>query len=153
MRKIPALLAALSLAGLGALVPATGAQAASAYCDNTWKKASSGYFYAFDGTHCRARLGQTQGNDANWGTRGGGFEGDSNKASSILHKGTSGLAVEVYDGTAYRGARACIKKSEYYVSDLTDDSLRSSGGGRTSANNSISSHRWVQESACGSFLH
>jgi hypothetical protein len=102
-------------------------------------------------------LGKTTGNDSNWGDSAGGFRGgDTNNASSLLHKGTSGMAVKVYDKTGYTGAYSCIKKSEYYVSNLIDDHLTGGGPGtgQVPANNTISSHKWVEESACGgAFLH
>jgi hypothetical protein len=157
MRKISVLLATLGLAIAGALFPVASAQAASANCDAQWRSATSGHFYAYDGVGCGGAFGSSAGDDANWGDSSGGFRGgDTNNASAILHKGTSGLAVKVYNGANYTGAYSCIKKSEYYVSNLTDDYL--TGGvhpsDRVSANNTISSHEWVQESACGgAFLH
>lgn len=156
MRKIPVLLATLGLVLAGALFPVASAQAASANCDDQWRRAASGHFYAYDFSHCSTKLGNTSGDDPNWADSSGGFRGDSNKASSILHKGTSGMAVKVYNGVGYNGAYSCIKKSELYVSDLSDDYL--TGGvhpsDRVTAYNTISSHKWVQESACaGAFLH
>jgi hypothetical protein len=152
MRKISVLLGTLGLVVAGALFPAS-AQASEA-CDNAWHSATSGYFYAYDYINCGGNLGAAQSNDANWNDTTGGFlRTDSNKAHSLLHKGTSGMAVKVYNGFNYTGNWACIKKSEFYVSNLNDDSL-SGGAGSTSARNSISSHKWVQNSSCGtSFLH
>lgn len=155
MRKIPALLATVALAGLGALVPAGGAQAASPHCDEAWKNAKSGFFYAYRGVHCYTVLGYTDGNDPSWANAAGPFQGaDSNAASSILHKGTSGMAVEVFNGVNYTYQRGCIAKSEYYASNLTDNALTDGGQGTgdVSANKTISSHRWVPQSDCGSFL-
>jgi hypothetical protein len=157
MRKISVLLATLGLVIAGALFPVASAQAASANCDRVWnEETSAGHFYAYDGYNCYVKLGNTSGNDSNWGDSSGGFRSDSNKASSILNKGTSGMAVKVYNGTGYTGAYSCIKRSELYVSVLSDDYL--TGGvhpsDRVSANHTISSHQWVQDSACaGAFLH
>ncbi|WP_129788023.1 hypothetical protein [Promicromonospora panici] len=155
MRKISVLLATLGLLAAGTLFPATAQ--ASANCDRAWHNATSGYFYAYDGGNCYVYLGRANGNDSNWGDSAGGFRsGDTNKASSILHKGTSGMAVKVYDKTGYTGAYSCIKKSEYYVSALSDDYLTGGGPGtgRVTAQNTISSHKWVNNTACGgSFLH
>jgi hypothetical protein len=157
MRKISVLLATLGLVIAGALFPVASAQAASANCDTQWHSATSGHFYAYNTYSCYAKLGNTAGDDSNWGNTSGGFQGgDTNTASSILHKGTSGLAVKVYNGTSYTGAYSCIKKSEFYVSTLADDNL--TGGvhpsDQVSANNTISSHKWVRETACaGAFLH
>ncbi|KDN72972.1 hypothetical protein DF19_07265 [Streptomyces olindensis] len=152
MRKIPALFATLTLAGLGALVPTTSAQAASAACDNAWNGAASGWLYAYKNIHCSGGvLGRDASNDENWGDGRGELRYVANQASSLVHKGTSGMAVKVYDGTNYTGASACLAKSELYVSDLTDDHLVGGGpgSGRITANDTISSHKWVWESACG----
>jgi hypothetical protein len=157
MRKISVLFATLGLVIAGTLFPVASAQAASANCDAQWRSATSGHFYAYDFSHCSTKLGSSSGNDSNWGDSSGGFRtSDTNKASSILHKGTSGLAVRVYNGTGYTGQASCIKKSEYYVSNLADDYLTGGGpgSGRVTAYNTISSHKWVRDSACGgSFLH
>jgi len=156
MRKISILFATLGLVIAGVLLPVASAQA-SAACDTAWRNATSGNFYAYRYDNCAGYLGSAAGNDANWGDSSGGFQGsDTNKAFSILHKGTSGLAVKVYDGTGYTGAYSCIKKSEYYVASLYDDSLTGGGPGTgpVRAFNSISSHKWVSESDCyGAFLH
>ncbi|MCC5036894.1 hypothetical protein DMH02_027905 [Streptomyces sp. WAC 00631] len=151
MRKIPAVLATLALAALGAAVPATTAQAAPtgalAGCADAWPSATSGYFYAYSGYGCSGFLGKAYGDDSNWGDSGGSFQGgDTNSASSILHKGTSGSAVAVYNGTGtgWSGGYACIAKSEYYVSDLSDNYFTSGA----KADNAISSHRWVSNAAC-----
>jgi hypothetical protein len=157
MRKISVLLATLGLVIAGALFPVASAQAASANCDEEWRGATFGHFYAYEIFHCTIKLGSSAGDDANWGNSSGGFQGgDTNEAGSLLHKGTSGLAVKVYNGTSHTGAYSCVKKSEYYVSVLHDDYL--TGGvhpsDRVSANDTISSHEWVRESACaGAFLH
>jgi hypothetical protein len=157
MRKVSVLLATLGFVAAGVLFPVTGAQAASINCDAEWRDASSGYFYAYDYLNCDNTLGKASGNDSNWGDVAGGFQSsDSNNASSLLHKGSSGMAVKVYDKTGYTGAYSCIKKSEYYVSNLLDDHLTGGGPGSGSveASNTISSHKWVEESSCGgAFLH
>ena len=155
MRKISVLFATIGLVAVGALFPVTSAQASSA-CDTAWHSATWGHFYAYNYADCSGKLGSTASYDGNWGNSSGPFQGgDTNKASSILHKGESGMAVKVYDGTNYTGAFACIKKSEYYVSSLYDDYLWSGpGNGQVPASNTISSHEWVWESACdGAFLH
>jgi hypothetical protein len=152
MRKISVLLATLGLVIVGALFPVASAQAASANCDAQWRSASSGHFYAYDLINCVTKLGNTSGFDSDWGNSSGPFQsGDTNDAASILHKGTSGLAVKVYDRTGYTGSAACIKKSEFYASNLIDNYLTGGGPGtgRVTAYDTISSHQWVQESACG----
>lgn len=152
MRKISVLLATLGLVAAGALFPMS-VQASTA-CDNAWDDAKSGYFIAYDATNCGRSLGAAVGNDANWNDRTGAFQlSDGDKAESILHKGTSGLAVQVFDGAGFSGNWGCIKKSEYYVSNLSDDRLEGGPGGAPAAN-TISSHRWVDAKDCGVyFLH
>ncbi|MFE5601381.1 hypothetical protein ACFQ8O_19600 [Streptomyces coelicoflavus] len=151
MRKILAAAATLGLAGLGAIVPATGAQASTA-CDNAWHNARSGYFYAYSGYNCSGYIGSTGSWDSDYGNSSGPFQGgDTNTASSILHKGTSGMAVQVFNGTGqdWGGGHTCIKKSEYYMSSLSGHTFTSGAG----VNNGISSHRWVWNSSCGKFLN
>ncbi|MBD0838711.1 hypothetical protein [Streptomyces sp. TRM68416] len=150
MRKTLATAAVLGLAGLGVLVPTTSAQA-SENCNLEWHGAMSGHFYAYDGANCVYILGHTASWDSDWGNSTGPFQGgDTNDARSILHKGTSGLAVQVFNGTGqdWGGGHTCIKKSEKYMSDL-DGFTFTSGA---SVSNGISSHRWVEESKCGKFL-
>ncbi|WP_282688133.1 MULTISPECIES: hypothetical protein [unclassified Streptomyces] len=150
MRKILATAATLSLAGLGAIVPATSAQAASAACDTAWRNGGSGYVFAYNYTNCSGYFGKASGDDSNWGNSAGGFQGsDNNKASSIVHKGTSGMAVKVYSGTGYTGGHTCLKKSEYYMSSLIGHTYNNG----VSVNNTISSHKWVWESSCSKFLN
>ena len=151
MRKILATAATIGLAGLGALVPAGGAQAATP-CDNAWRSAASGFFYAYASDNCTGYLGRADGADSNWGNDQGGFQGSAtNNAESILHKGTSGLAVQVFNGTGddWGGGFTCIKKSELYMSSLNGFSFTSG----YAVDNAISSHRWVTEASCnGQFL-
>ncbi|GAA3771031.1 hypothetical protein ACFS5L_12615 [Streptomyces phyllanthi] len=149
MRKILAAAATLGLAGLGVIVPATAAQA-SAACDTAWRNAASGYFYAYDYDSCSGTLGLDDDNDANWSDTSGSFQsGDNDDAQSILHKGTSGMAVKVYRHASYGGGHTCLKKSEYYMDDLTGHTYTDGSG----VNVSISSHKWVWESDCGKFLN
>jgi hypothetical protein len=152
MRKISVLFATLGLVLAGALFPMSAQ--ASAVCDTAWHAAQPGYFRAYDYINCSGFLGTTQGNDSNWADSSGGFNGsDGNKAHSLLHKGTSGMAVKVYTGVSYSGNWGCIKQSELYVSNLNDDDL-TGGPGSYPASNSISSHKWVWNGDCGtSFLH
>ncbi|WP_216589995.1 hypothetical protein [Streptomyces brasiliscabiei] len=148
MRKILATAAALGLAGLGVLVPAGSAQA-SAACDTAWNNATSGYFYAYANDNCSGVLGKDDGSDANWVDRAGAFQGnDNDDAESILHKGTSGLAVKVYQHINNGGGHTCIKKSEYYMSSLAGHTYTNGA----SADLSISAHKWVANSECDKFL-
>ncbi|WP_217249212.1 hypothetical protein [Streptomyces sp. AC602_WCS936] len=148
MRKLFAAAATLGLAGLGVLVPASGAQASTA-CDNAWNSASSGYFYAYNYDNCGGYLGKDADNDANWSDGSGSFRGgDNDETQSLLHKGTSGMAVKVYQHANYRGGHTCIAKSEYYMDDLSGFTYTNG----VSANESISSHKWVWHGDCGKFL-
>ncbi|KOG31372.1 hypothetical protein [Streptomyces resistomycificus] len=150
MRKTLAAAATLGLAGLAVIVPTSGAQAATP-CDNAWNSATNGYFYAYANDNCSGYLGSAEGADSNWGNSQGSFQGgDTNNAESILHKGTSGLAVQVFNGTGedWAGGHTCIKKSEYYMSSLNGFSFTSG----YDVDNEISSHRWVAEGSCGKFL-
>lgn len=155
MRKIPAAFAAFTLAALGMAVPATAAHASAqsdATCQGAWGGATPGYFYAYNDYNCVGFLGKSDGWDSNWGNDQGPFQGgDTNKASSVLNKGTSGMAVAVYNGTGtdWGGGYSCLARSEYYASNLSDNYFSSGAG----VNNGISSHQWVWNSSCyGHFL-
>ncbi|MBA2947074.1 hypothetical protein [Streptomyces himalayensis] len=150
MRKILATAATFGLASLGVIVPATSAQA-SVNCDYAWNNAALGYFYAYAAQGCTDYLGRSSGNDSDWGNSTGGFQGsDTNRAGSILHKGTSGMAVQVFNGTGtdWAGGHTCIKQSEYYMSILFPHSFTSG----YQVSDAISSHRWVWASECDKFL-
>ncbi|MFE0948521.1 peptidase inhibitor family I36 protein [Streptomyces mutabilis] len=148
MRKTLAAAATLGLATLGVLVPASGAQA-SAACDNAWHSAASGYFYAYDHDNCSGQLGRDVDDDAHWADSSGAFQGgDNDDAQSLLHKGTSGMAVKVYQHANYGGGHACLAKSEYYMSDLSAQKFSNGAW----VNQSISSHKWVWHADCGKFL-
>ncbi|WP_405589820.1 hypothetical protein [Streptomyces sp. NBC_01190] len=151
MRKPFVILATVALTGLGALLPATSAHASTA-CDNAWAGATSGYFYAYSNANCSGYLGKAEGDDSNWGDSSASFQGsDTNSASSVLTRGTSGEAVALYNGTGtdWGGGYTCLRKNEYYASNLSDNTFTSGAG----VDNAISSHRWVSESACyGHFL-
>ncbi|MEV7889910.1 hypothetical protein ACWD3I_47110 [Streptomyces sp. NPDC002817] len=152
MRKILATAATLGLAGLGVIVPANGAQAASAHCDELYNLFPYQYFYAFADTDCYDSLGSAEGDDSNWGNAFGPFKwGDTNEAESIIHKGTSGRAVKVFNGagTDWGGGYNCIKMTEYYVSDLRRNDFTSG----YAVEDAISSHKWVWEAECnGNFM-
>lgn len=148
MRKILATAATLGLAGLGVIVPTTAAQASTA-CDNAWNNAVSGHFYAYDYANCSGYIGSDADSDANWGDSSGSFQGGAdNSATSVLHRGPSGLAVKVYQGSGYGGGHICLQTSEAYVDDLAGTTFSNGAP----ANNNISSHTWLWSSACGKFL-
>lgn len=147
MRKIPAVFATLALAGLGAVIPATGAQAAT-NCETAYQNALPGYFYIYANPDCNALLARTTGNDANWGDASGPVQGvDVGKVRSLLHKGTSGMTIKLYKGPDYTGADVCLTRSESYVRDL-DGSTFPDGTPLASAR----SHKWTWTSDCDRFL-
>lgn len=146
MRRLMTMLGVLCATALGVVVPATTAHASS-YCDARWHGMLDGYFAAYDLTNCFGRIGLTESWDSDWGNGVGPFQGsDTNKASSILQKGTSWMSVKIYNGTGqdWGGGYSCLHRGELYASDLSNDSF--SNG--LSANNSISSHKWVLRDDC-----
>ncbi|MDG9709418.1 hypothetical protein [Streptomyces sp. DH10] len=146
MRKILAAVATLGIAGLGVIVPASSAQAAS-HCRGVFDRAASGYFYAFFGYDCSSNMGSTDSWDSDWGNSAGPFQGgDTNTATSILNKGTSGMAVQVFNGTGkdWGGGFTCLKRSEEFMTTLVG--FKFSSGAEV--NDGISSHRWVWEETC-----
>lgn len=152
MRKISAALAVLGLAALGAVVPATAAHAGP-NCDAKWNNLAPGYFVAYGGTDCYGDvLGWTESYDTNWGNDAGPFQGgDTNQATSILQKGTSWMAVKIYNETGddWGGSYSCLTRGVLYASDLSNDRF-SSGA---IVNNAISSHKWVPQVECfGEFV-
>ncbi|MGX1908587.1 hypothetical protein ACWIID_06980 [Streptomyces phaeochromogenes] len=156
MRKLSSALAVLSLAALGAIVPATTAQAAPGCADNH-DSATSGNMYAYWNQFCEGHIGNTPNEDSDWGNSSGPFQGsDDNRATSLLHNGTSGLAVAFYRLAGYSGGHICLTKDEKYASTLVDNNDpypndRFSNG--DPVDNRISSHRWVNENSCSKFMH
>ncbi|WP_328358511.1 hypothetical protein OG800_20810 [Streptomyces sp. NBC_00445] len=148
MRKILATAATLGLASLGAIVPATGAQAATP-CENAYNALASGRFAAYNATNCGTLLGSTEGQDQDWGNSTGVFSGrDTNQATSLINKGTSGMRVQLFNGTGddWAGGNTCLAAGEK-ISNL-DNQYFSTG---IEVNNQISSHRWIW-SGCGAGL-
>ncbi|GGZ13256.1 hypothetical protein CP967_13450 [Streptomyces nitrosporeus] len=149
MRKFLAAAATLGLAGLGVIVPATAAQA-SAACDTAWKNAASGYLYAYDYDSCSGYLGRDADADYSWADSSGGFQGgDNDDAQSLVHKGSSGMAVKLYRHAGYAGGHTCLAKAEYYMDDLSGYTFTDG----SPVNASISSHEWVWHGECGKFLN
>ncbi|MEV8353410.1 hypothetical protein ACFVTT_17990 [Streptomyces niveus] len=144
MRKIPAALTVLAMAALGTVVPASAAHAAPS-CATAYEDASRTYMYAYSSANCVGFLGKAKGNDLNWGDSGGSFQGgDTNKATSVLNRGTDVVQFFNGTGTDWTGGNICLKSSERFASSLADNDF-SSG---VSANDAISSHRWVLGGAC-----
>ncbi|MFB4422297.1 peptidase inhibitor family I36 protein [Streptomyces sp. QL37] len=142
MRKAFAVLTTVAVASLGALVPATSAQAAD--CSDAMAGALSGYMYAYDSTNCNGHLGHASGDDSNWGDSALSFQGgDTNKASSILNNGNS-YEVKFYSGTGGSGGHICLSRSEGWASNLSNDYYNTG----SSANNTISGHAWASASNC-----
>ncbi|MFH9269146.1 hypothetical protein ACH4KN_33585 [Streptomyces sp. NPDC017546] len=146
MRKIPAILATLALASLGAIVPATTAQAA-ANCSDNYTAAKSGYMYAYKHAYCESHLGNSASWDSDWGNSSGPFQGgDTNEASSILNKGND-YELQFFNGTGqdWAGGHICLSRDEAYASNLNNDEFHNNTGPEDEgkANDAISSHRWV----------
>ncbi|WP_399887772.1 hypothetical protein ACGH7X_24005 [Streptomyces sp. BBFR51] len=147
MRRIPAAFATCALAALGAVVPATGAQAATS-CETAWRNASPGYLHIYSGTDCGGLLGRTSANDPDWGDASGSVRGvEVGEAGSLLHKGTSGLAVRLYRGIGYTGAHVCLTRAEAYVPDLRESAFPDG-----TPLDAARSHRWTRASDCDRFL-
>lgn len=147
MRKIPAVLSALALGGLGALVPATSAHADNWTCSDNYTAAAYGYMYAYKDHSCHGgALGYSNSWDSDWGNSSGPFRGtDTNNASSILNKGS--IAVKFYNETGqdWGGGHICLSKNEAYASNIADDYFTV---GNIKATNNISSHQWVTNDRC-----
>ncbi|MFD3662336.1 hypothetical protein ACFWVF_17315 [Streptomyces sp. NPDC058659] len=143
MRKIPAILATVALAGLGVIVPTATAQAAVG-CSDNYTNMPSGYMAAYNGANCEEELGRSAGDDLNWGNSTGSFQGwEDNEASSILNKGND-YEVKFYSLADYAGGHICLSRDEAYASDLSNDRMHN----EVHANNTISSHEWVSASRC-----
>ncbi|MEV2253751.1 hypothetical protein AB0I94_24765 [Streptomyces sp. NPDC050147] len=163
MRKTLATAATLGLATLGMLVPAGAAQAdasaaapAARTCSDNYGDATIGYMYAYWNDQCEGYLGRSSGVDSDWGNSTGGFQGDDeNRATSLLNKGSSGLAVAFYRLTGYSGGHICLTQQEKYASTLVDGG-DDYGFDRFStgyvADNRISSHRWMDKDDCSKFM-
>ncbi|MEU0526353.1 hypothetical protein [Streptomyces niveus] len=149
MRKIPAIVTTLAMAGLwAAALPTGSAQAAT--CAGLHSSLPTQYVYAYDAMNCdSAELGRAVGNDQNWGDSGGSFQGgDTNKASSVINLGLTSQ-VKFYNGTGAfpNGGYICLSRVEGFVRDLSDDFFTSG----PTVNNAISSHQWVASSACSNW--
>ncbi|MFJ3339125.1 hypothetical protein [Streptomyces sp. NPDC086766] len=150
MRKNRAVLAAVGLAAvLGALAPAATAQAApsstlSTACDNAYNShKGDGYVRAYYWANCDTLLGAASGDDSNWSDTSGPFQGtDNDNARSVVNTGTySGGVNDVlfYRDAGYTGGYGCLDWNELYVDDLSRNTFTSG----TSAQDNISSHKWV----------
>ncbi|GAA2397872.1 peptidase inhibitor family I36 protein [Streptomyces coeruleofuscus] len=149
MRKLTATLATLTLAGLGALVPAASVQAApTANCDDNYEEAKSGYMYAYRLSYCESYLGSSKEWDENWGNSSRSFQGDDdNRATSLLNK--TGKYVAFYRLKDYKGGHICIASDKKYVSSLKSDDVFSNG---ETADNRISSHKKLASNTCSKFM-
>jgi hypothetical protein len=150
MRKIMATVATLGLAALGAVVPATNAQASTA-CNNAYNAIPAGTFVAYNGANCgTTRLGATTSWDSDWGNSSGPFQGwDTNTAESLAYKASDTRRVQLFNGTGtdWAGGHTCIGPNEYYM-DTLEQQYFTSG---IEVENEISSHRFIW-SGCGAVL-
>ncbi|MEU0392870.1 hypothetical protein ABZ208_08880 [Streptomyces sp. NPDC006208] len=153
MRKLGTAVAVLGLAALGAIAPATSAQAAAQAegCDQAWP-GRDGNVRAWQHNDCRGYLlGVDAGDDADWSDGAGAFQGsDYNEASSVMNSGyTGGLDVVAFYLTAqhlHQFGYVCLSPYELYADNLTDNYFTNGGG---VVNDRIGSHKWVTASACG----
>lgn len=156
MRKIAAALSILGLAGFGGLAPNTAqaspVEPAAATCADNYDIALMGYMYAYSGYYREGYIGKSESWDSDWGNSSGPFQGgDTNVASSVLNKGYDGVdAFQLFNGTGtdWAGGYSCLKRGELYADNLSDNYF-SSG---YSADNAISSHRWVYASTCNGWF-
>lgn len=148
MRKFAATVAVLGLSALGVAVPATTAQAtggstASALCDSKWGP-RNGNMYAWEHINCDgAQLIVASGNSNWWG-------GSQDRASSVMNRGYTGNleVVKFYEHANHGGGHACLLPGELYADNLTDNRLSNGVG----ANDTISSHKWVNRAECTTLL-
>ncbi|MFF3288154.1 hypothetical protein [Streptomyces sp. NPDC003023] len=160
MAKTRIAAAALGLAALGSILTGTSAQAAAtaeagvqaAGCADWYNShAGDGNMWAWDYTYCDTRLGYSQGNDSNWSDGSGPFQGgDNDDATSIMNTGVADTydTVKFYRHSGYGGGHGCLTRGEKYADSLGDNTF--SDG--SSANNNISSHKWVSSGSCSRFL-
>ena len=149
MRKFTVTAALLGLTALGVVVPAATSQAADSAvagpgCDSKWG-ARNGYMYAWENLDCGgAQLIATPGNSDWW-------VGSQDRATSVMNRGYVGSLdhVKFYEHAGHGGGYSCLAPGELYADNLTDNRL--SNG--VSANDTISSHKWVNRGDCnGNFL-
>ncbi|MFJ1792613.1 hypothetical protein [Kitasatospora griseola] len=173
MRKTAIAVASLALATLGVVAPGTTAQAVQTgdtrimgeTCDywynvySPWQggvRVPDGKVRAWADTDCRGDyLGETAGDDADWGDASGGFQGsDNDRASSVMNNGKE----DAYDvvafyrlpggSAAWAGGYNCLKRTELYDDNLTNDTFTTG----ENMNDRISSHAWVTEGGCSKFM-
>ncbi|WP_328868722.1 hypothetical protein OHT76_00640 [Streptomyces sp. NBC_00287] len=128
-------------------MPATSAQANDNWtCSDDYTAAAYGYMYAWDYIECHgSAMGYSSSWDSDWGNSSGPLQGaDTNRASSILNKGS--IAVQFFNGTGqdWGGGYICLSRDEAYASSLADNDFTSG----YESNGAISSHRWVTASKC-----
>jgi hypothetical protein len=159
MRKMGIAAAAVGLAAIGTMMTGTAASAAStgeagtraSACD-TWYNShvNDGNMWAWDGSYCSGLLGSSQGNDSNWSDGSGSFRGtDNDRATSVMNTGVADTydIVKFYRHAGYGGGHGCLTRGEKYADHLGDNTL--SDG--STANNWISSHKWVS-GGCSRYL-
>ncbi|WP_200301127.1 peptidase inhibitor family I36 protein [Streptomyces adelaidensis] len=148
MRKFTVTAALLGLTALGVVVPATTSQAADSavagpVCDSKWG-ARNGNMYAWENLDCSGTLLITAAGNSDW------WVGSQDRATSVMNRGFVGSLdhVKFYEHSGYGGGHACLAPGELYADNLTDNRFNNGVG----ANDTISSHQWVNRSACAAFL-
>ncbi|WP_432250246.1 peptidase inhibitor family I36 protein [Streptomyces sanyensis] len=149
MRMFTAAAALAGLTALGVTVPATTVQAAESVaagpvCNSKWGP-RNGRVYAWQDLDCTgALLISTAGNSSWWGA-------GNDKATSVMNRGYVGSLdhVKFYEHINHGGGYSCLAPGELYADNLTDNRLSNGVG----ANDTITSHRWVNSGDCnGQFL-
>ena len=132
MRKTFAALTTVAVASLGALVPATSAQAAD--CSDAMQPARSPATCTRTTAPTATATSATRpATTLNWGDSALSFRsGDTNKASSILNNGNS-YEVKFYNGTGDSGGHICLSRSEGWASSLSGRLRTTPAARRTTA--------------------
>ncbi|MFI7452518.1 hypothetical protein ACIBQX_33840 [Nonomuraea sp. NPDC049714] len=163
MRRIRTALAAIGLAAVGVTVP-LGVPSAQAdtRCNQEWDAfGRDGKVRIYKDPYCTNQLDWAVGDDWDWGDGTGEITNATNTVSSVMNNGTLGGVdvVAFYDYTGYdwRYGYTCLKPGEYYADYLADNrfSARTAGehaGKKFLVNDAISSHKWVTEGDCNTFV-
>ncbi|NRQ36272.1 hypothetical protein HII36_31220 [Nonomuraea sp. NN258] len=163
-RTLSALGLGVTLVTVGLTVPTATVQA-DTRCNQEWNAVPGdhrdGRVRIWRDAYCTNRLDDALGDDYDWGDGGGEITNATNTVSSVMNNGDIGGydVVAFYDYTGYdwRYGYTCLKPGQFYADNLADDKFRartagSNAGTAYSANDAISSHKWVTAQDCDTFL-
>ncbi|MFC5835840.1 hypothetical protein [Nonomuraea insulae] len=155
----------LSAALITVAPPVPSVAQAKPPCDQEWDAVPGdhrdGQVRVWRDVHCKNMLGHAFGDDRDWGDGTGEIKSASNVVSSVMNNGNLGGydVVAFYDYTAYdwRYGYTCLKPGQFYADSLENDefTMRTADPGKGkiySANDAISSHKWVTQGDCTNFL-